>query len=63
MALVLTRKLDQAVIIDDRIVVTLRRISKRSVRLCFEAPENVTIRRSELVPIDLEADTVTHMED
>lgn len=55
--LVLTRKLDQAVVINDNIVVTLRRINKNSVRLSFSAPEDVTIRRSELVPIDLECDT------
>jgi carbon storage regulator CsrA len=55
--LVLTRKLDQAVVINGNIVVTLRRINKHSVRLSFSAPEDVRIRRSELVPIDLDCDT------
>lgn len=57
MSLVLTRKVDEGVIIHDNILITVRRISKHSVRLSFEADPSVTIRRSELVPIDQDADT------
>ena len=48
--LVLTRKLMEKLVIGDNICVTVVRIEGGQVRLGIEAPTNVRIIRSELVP-------------
>jgi carbon storage regulator len=49
--LVLSRKIGEAVIIGDRIVVTVSRVSGNRVVLGIEAPSDVRVLRSELTPI------------
>ncbi len=46
--LVLTRKLNEKVRMGDDIVVTVIQIDKGSVKLGFEAPDNVSIYRDEV---------------
>jgi len=46
--LVLSRKVGEKVLIDDGISVTVAEVSGNRVRLAFEAPEHVRIRRAEL---------------
>ena len=50
--LVLTRELDESVVLEcpdgTRIVVTVNRITWHSVRLAFDAPRSVTIHRGEV---------------
>jgi len=46
--LVLSRKLGESVQIGDGIVVTVVQINARQIRLGFEAPPSVPIRRQEL---------------
>jgi carbon storage regulator len=46
--LVLTRRKNEKVIIDERITITVVRCGDGSVRLGFEAPDDVNIRREEL---------------
>ncbi len=46
--LVLTRKKDEKIIIDDRIEITVVEIENGRVKLGFRAPENVEIVRGEL---------------
>lgn len=48
MVLVLSRKVDEQIVIDDRIVVTVLRIRGDTVRLGFEAPSDVTVYRKEV---------------
>ena len=47
--LVLSRKLGEKVVIDGDIVVSVVEVKGNRVRLAFEAPDHVTILRSELV--------------
>ncbi len=46
--LVLSRKVGERVVLDDNVVVTVIAIRGNQVRLGFEAPDSVVIRRSEL---------------
>lgn len=46
--LVLTRKEDEQIIIDNNIVLTIVRIAGGHVRLGIDAPESVRVARSEL---------------
>ena len=46
--LVLTRKLEENVVIDDVITVKILKVQGQTVRLGFEAPQDVKIRRGEL---------------
>ena len=48
--LVLTRKKDEAIVIDDRITIRVLRTQGNHVRLGVEAPSDVRIRRSEIAP-------------
>lgn len=49
--LVLSRKVGEEIVIDERIVVKLITVrGDKSVKLGFEAPSGVSIRRSELPP-------------
>lgn len=50
--LVLTRKPGEKVIIGGNIIVTVLEIKGQRVRLAFEAPDEVTIMRQELVARD-----------
>ncbi len=49
--LVLTRKTDQKVVIGPDIVVTVLEIRGNRVRLGIEAPREIPVHRSELVPV------------
>ena len=46
--LVLTRKLNEKIRVGDDIIVTIIQIDKGSVKIGFEAPENVAIYRNEV---------------
>ena len=46
--LVLTRKREETIIIDDRIEIQILRVSPNSVRIGIDAPRDVSIRRGEL---------------
>jgi carbon storage regulator len=46
--LVLSRKLNEKIVIDGGIVVTVVKIDRNQVRLGIEAPENVRIFREEI---------------
>jgi len=50
--LVLTRKAGQSILISGRITLTVNRIAGNRVALAFDAPQDVQIRRSELVAFD-----------
>ena len=46
--LVLSRKYQERIVIDERIVVTIVRIGRNNVRVGVEAPTEVQIRRDEV---------------
>jgi carbon storage regulator len=46
--LVLSRKVNEQIVIDERIVVTVLRIRGDTVRLGFEAPKDVAVHREEV---------------
>ena len=48
--LVLTRKQDEAVVIDGRVTIRVLRVKGRSILLGIEAPPDVPIRRGKLRP-------------
>ncbi|NND99424.1 MAG: carbon storage regulator [Pirellulaceae bacterium] len=52
--LVLTRKLDEQILIGDDIKVTLIRVRGNTVRIGIEAPRDIRIVRGELEPLDQE---------
>lgn len=47
--LVLSRKLNEKIVIDGNIVVTVVKIDRNQIRLGIEAPRDVTIQRQELL--------------
>jgi|YNPBryunderm2012_1023409.scaffolds.fasta_scaffold12894_2 carbon storage regulator len=47
--LVLSRKLDESIVIDGRIVVKIVKIDRNQVRLAIDAPREVGVYRQELV--------------
>jgi carbon storage regulator len=47
--LVLTRKVDEKILVGDKIVITIVRIGSNAVRVGIEAPSDMYIVRSELV--------------
>lgn len=49
MALVLTRRVDEKIVINDNIIVTLIRVKGDEVRLGIEAPDSVRVLRKELI--------------
>lgn len=48
--LVLTRKLNEKIVINGNIVVTVVRIDKNQVRIGIEAPNSIPVYREELLP-------------
>lgn len=50
--LVLSRKLNEQIRIDDRVTVTVLRVKGNSVRLGIDAPKDVRVVRGELPPLD-----------
>lgn len=46
--LVLGRKIDQSIVIDDKIKITVVKITKSSVKIAIEAPPEISINRSEI---------------
>jgi len=53
MALALTRKLGNQIMIGDDIIITVKRLRASSVVLSFDAPRNVKILRNEVYERDL----------
>jgi carbon storage regulator len=49
--LVLSRKLNEKIIIDGEIVVTVVKIDRNQVRLGIEAPGHVPVFREEILPV------------
>jgi len=47
--LVLTRKINQSILIADNITVTVTRINSSEVRLAIKAPDSMPIFRTELI--------------
>lgn len=59
--LVLSRKLNEKIVIDGDIVITVVRIDRNQVRIGIEAPGSVPIHRSELLmPASLEEETAVN---
>ena len=52
--LVLSRKLNQTVVIDNQIEIQVLKIKGNTVRLGINAPNNVKILRGELAPFEIE---------
>lgn len=50
--LVLSRKLDESIIIGHEITVTVLEVRGNRIRLGIEAPQQVPVRRRELSPIE-----------
>jgi carbon storage regulator len=48
--LVLSRKLGETIVIDDRIRVTVVKIDRSQIRIGIEAPKDVAIYREEIAP-------------
>ena len=53
--LILSRKIGESIILDDKTTITIKEIGKDGVKIMVDAPKNVKILRKELV------DTVTDM--
>ena len=49
--LVLSRKQQQTIVVDDQITITILKVKGNTVRLGIEAPAEVSIRRSELTSL------------
>lgn len=60
--LVLSRKVDDTIIIGDNIKIQVIKIKGNTVRLGIEAPSDVKILRGELAPYDIRSDRDTDSE-
>ncbi|PQO37913.1 carbon storage regulator [Blastopirellula marina] len=49
--LVLSRRIGEKIDIGDGITVTVLKVTGKTIRLGIEAPDSVTIRRSEIAPV------------
>ena len=47
--LVLTRKLGERIVIDDRITMTVLEVRGKRIRLGIDAPKDIPIKREELI--------------
>ena len=47
--LVLSRKLDESIVIDNRITITVLEVRENRIRLGIEAPEEIPVMRKELI--------------
>jgi carbon storage regulator len=56
--LVLTRKIGERIVIDNRIVVEVLSVKGNRIRLGIEAPAGVDVLRSELLTVEVDADEV-----
>ena len=55
--LVLSRKLNEKIVIDGGIVVTVVKIDRNQVRLGIEAPGHIPVYREEILPCAVHADS------
>lgn len=55
--LVLTRKIGESLIIDDRVTVTVMEMKGSQVRLGIDAPRDIRIYREEIFPRDTKGKT------
>ena len=55
--LVLSRKLNQSIIVGDNVKIQVLKISGNTVRIGIEAPHDVKILRGELAPYDIDVKT------
>ena len=60
--LVLSRKLDETILIDGQIEIQVIRVKGNMVKLGIKAPQNVRILRSELAPFGMEPELSTESE-
>jgi carbon storage regulator len=56
--LVLARKLNETIVIDDRITVTVLEVRGNRIRLGIEAPQEISVMREELIDTKPAAVTV-----
>ena len=56
--LVLSRKLNEKIVIDGDIIVTVVKIDRNQVRLGIEAPGHVPVYREEILPVSAHAQNV-----
>lgn len=52
--LVLSRKLNEKIVIDGNIVVTIVKIDRNQVRIGIQAPGDVPVYREEILPLSLD---------
>lgn len=58
--LVLTRKVDEEIVINDNITITVVSIDRNKVRIGVVAPREISVYRSELLEAKAETESVTN---